>query len=204
VWGKDIQSLGSSAQDMNNLVEERSRSDSDIRHNSVISAIWDLSYAPKGTAIGYVLNGWTISSIIRLQSGSPVNITSGKDNNLDGLSTDRPNLVGDPFLDPNRSRTETTQAWFNTAAFIANPKGTDGNVSPNFLDGPGSKTVDLAVFRNFPIKERTALQLRAEATNAFNFVNLNNPSGNLNSSQFGKITGASDMRQMQFGIRLTF
>ncbi len=53
-----------------------------------------------------------------------------------------------------------------------------------FLDGPGRKTVNMGIFRSFRIRESMKLQLRVEATNAFNTVNLSNPSTALNSVDF--------------------
>jgi hypothetical protein len=204
VWGKDIQSFGSSAQNMNILAEERGRSDQDIRHNFVLSAIWELSYLPNDNKLRYLLNGWTISTITSLKSGSPVTITTGADNNRDGQSTDRPNVVANPVLDHNRGRFVVANMWFNQAAFVANPVGTDGNASPNLLDGPGTKNIDLAIFRNIPVHENVRLQFRAEMTNAFNMVNLSDPNTSLSSPQFGKITSAKSMRQTQLGLRLVF
>ena len=64
--------------------------------------------------------------------------------------------------------------------------------------------VDLGLFRNFNFTERIRLQFRAEATNAFNFVNLNNPTTGQNSATFGQIRSARAMRQLQFGLRLSF
>jgi hypothetical protein len=204
VYSKDIESIGSDAQNMTNLAAERARSDNDRRHSLVFSTIWDLSYLPKENKLGYVLNGWNISTITTLQSGAPLTVTTGSDRNLDGSGNDRPNVIGDIRLDPNRGRSVVINQWFNTAAFVASPLRTDGNAGRNILDGPGSKNVDLAIFRNFGIKERTNLQFRAEMTNAFNFVNLRNPNGTLSSPQFGKITSARDPRQMQLGLRLAF
>ena len=48
------------------------------------------------------------------------------------------------------------------------------------------------------------LQFRGEATNAFNIVNLSNPTTGQNSSTFGQIRTARPMRQIQLGLRLTF
>src|SRR6476661_5252988 len=116
----------------------------------------------------YVLNGWTVSTITTLRSGSPLTISTGSDNNRDGQSTDRPNVVSNPFLDPNRGRFVVVNQWYNTGAFVANPVGSDGNASPNLIDGPGTKNIDVSIIRNFPIHENTSIQFRAEATNAFN------------------------------------
>jgi hypothetical protein len=62
----------------------------------------------------------------------------------------------------------------------------------------------LAIFRDFRIHEQITLQARAEALNAFNLVNLNNPVTTLSASNFGTITGAGTMREIQIGLRLTF
>lgn len=49
------------------------------------------------------------------------------------------------------------------------------------------------------------LQLRVEATNVLNHVNLSNPGTNLNTSAtFGKIRSADEMRRIQLGARLSF
>jgi hypothetical protein len=131
-------------------------------------------------------------------------ITNGSDANLDGNDTDRATLIGDPVLDPNRERSEVVARWFNTAAFAPTPVGRDGTAGRNIIDGPGLKNVDLGIFRDFNLTERIKLQFRAEATNAFNIVNLNNPETNRNSSQFGRIREARAMREVQLGLRLTF
>jgi len=131
-------------------------------------------------------------------------VTTGKDNNLDGNNNDRANLVGNPYLDPHRSTAAVTGMWFNTAAFVQNPIGTDGTSGRNILDGPGTHNVDLGIFRDFKIRERMKLQFRGEFTNALNLVNLSAPTSNLNSNLFGTIRTAGEMRQVQLGLRLVF
>jgi hypothetical protein len=81
---------------------------------------------------------------------------------------------------------------------------TDGTLPRNFIDGPGSKLVDIGVYRDFPMGGGRKLQIRMEATNALNFVNLNNPNTNVRASNFGRITEAGPMRRIQLGARLTF
>jgi len=197
--------VNGSAEDFRNLALDRGRSDFDRRHVSVTSFIWDMSYFDKTNPfLKAVVNGWQLSSIVTLQSGLPFNVTTGTDVNLDGNNNDRANLMGNPFLDPNRARSAVTAAWFNTGAFVVPSAGTDGNTQRNLLTGPGSKNVDLALARNFKIRERLSLQARGEFTNAFNLVNLSNPTGSMNSALFGQIRSASAMRQVQVGLRLTF
>jgi hypothetical protein len=167
--------------------------------------IWNIDYFGNSAPIlRTLLNGWQISAIVSLQSGLPVNITTGADTNLDGNNNDRVNVVGDPYLDPHRSRALTTAAWFNTAAFAKPANGADGNLARNLIDRPGSKDVDMGLFRNFKIVERVTLQARGEFTNAFNLVSLGAPTATLSSSQFGQVRSANSMRQVQLGLRLTF
>ena len=107
----------------------------------------------------------------------------------------------------------STQAWFNKAAFIANgpgvaggigPGGADGNTPRDYLRAPGYRDIDLGLSRDFRFERGLGLQLRADATNAFNMVSLNGPNTNLSSSSVGKITGAATPRLIQIGARVSF
>src|SRR4051812_32165690 len=94
----------------------------------------EIDYFRGNRFAGWFLNNWAISSIISLRSGDPFSVTTGTDRNLDGTNNDRANLVGDPRLDPNRSRAEATSMWFNTAAFTLPALGTNGSSGRNVLD----------------------------------------------------------------------
>jgi hypothetical protein len=84
----------------------------------------------------------------------------------------------------------------------------DGNSARNLLDGPAYASVDLALSRDFQLRGRVGLNLRAEGTNVFNMVSLGQPgnavpAAGTTSATFGVIRTAT-MRKMQFGLRLTF
>lgn len=176
--------------------------DSDQRQRLVTSFVWELP-SPQTGAAKAVLGGWQFNGILKLASGTPFTISSGRDTMLN-FATSRANLIGDPNLPTNRSRGELIQRYFNSAAFEIPATGTFGNTPRNFLIGPGSKNVDLSLFRTFEVRNGLRLQFRAEAFNAFNFVNLGNPRNNLGASEPGRITTAGDARVMQFGLRMTF
>ena len=206
--------IGGPTQDYDALFEERGPSDSDQRHMASISGIWNLDYY-KGTSflLKEIANGWSISPIITLNSGSPVNMLTGADNNKDGYGGNRPNLVAgqNAFLDPHRSRSVAAAAWFNKAAFSPNGPGlgigiggADGNTPRDYLRAPGYRDVDLGIFRNIQFERGIQLQLRGEATNAFNLVSLSAPIANLASPVDGKIFSAASPRLIQVGMRLTF
>jgi hypothetical protein len=201
----DGQSTNGGAQDFHNLALEHGRSDYDQRHNFVTALIWNLSYYRGSSRLmSHLVNGWTLSPIVTFNSGLPFSVTSGKDNNLDGQSNDRANVIGNPVLDPHRSRPDVLAQWFNIAAFVQNPIGTDGTSARNLLDAPGFRNVDMGIFRDFRFSDRMKLQFRAEWTNFFNLVSLNAPNSTLSSATVGQITSAQAMRQLQLGLRLTF
>ncbi|HSB28818.1 MAG TPA: hypothetical protein VLE19_13220, partial [Pyrinomonadaceae bacterium] len=197
------------AQNFSKLFEDRGRADTDQRHVFSMSFNYQPDYFSKSNAVvRHLLNGWSISPIIKLRSGLPFSVTNGNvDANLDGNGSDRAQLIGDPHVD-----NPTAERWFNTAAFVQNKVvtgvATDGNSPRNLLDGPGYKVVDLAISRDFRFNERFKLRFRAEATNVFNMVNLGQPGNSVpsgaTSTTFGVITSAQAMRKMQFGLRLTF
>jgi hypothetical protein len=193
------------AEDMRNLRLERGRTDNDRKHNFVMSLIWQLNYVQNASSVlGSIANGWAVSAIASARSGTPLTVTAGTDVNLDGTNNDRANLVGNPVLDPNRPRSQVTAMWFSTAAFQRPAAGQDGNAGRNIIDAPGQKNIDLGLFREFRFGERVHLQFRAEITNAFNMVNLSDPTTNLSSSLFGQTRTARAMRETQLGLRLVF
>lgn len=188
------------AQNSTRLEAERARTSSTRRHTFGASLIWKPEAGFESPVARALLRNWTVSSIVSLRSGTGVTVTAGLDRNLDGINNDRADLVGDwKASDP------AIESWFNTAAFRQPVAGTDGSAPRNLVTGPGIKVVDLALFREIPLKGRPTLQLRVEATNAFNIVNLNNPGANLNApATFGKIRSARDMREIQLGVRVSF
>jgi hypothetical protein len=203
------------------LQEEYGPMNADIRSNAAMSGIWDLDYfRGSNKVVKGLLNGWQISPIVYLHSCGVFTATTGANKSFDSTNNQRPNAVPgqNPVLDPHRCRVCSTNSvlteWFNTSAFTSNgpglaggigPGGADGNVPRNSLYGPGFKDIDMGIFKNITFERGVALQLRAEATNVFNIVSLSNPTANLASGTYGKITSAAGtQRIIQLGGRLTF
>jgi hypothetical protein len=188
---------------------ERSLDPTDVRHRLVISGVYEL---PFGTGRRWLTNGvasniaggWQINSVATFQGGLPL-IIRGASN----FRADRPNYLGNAALeDP------TAERWFNTDAFVNPPNFEPGNVGRTLGDArtPGVFNIDLSVLKQVTLRGRMKLQLRAEAFNVTNHVNLGIPNSsfqpgadgrNVNSS-FGRITSARDARILQFGVRLVF
>jgi outer membrane receptor protein involved in Fe transport len=236
IWSKALASaslqttgnIGNSAQtepeDYHEMYLERQRTDNDMREQVSVSGVWKPDYFGHfNPVVRGIFNGWSIAAIVSLHSGKPFTIMTGSDDNDDGDTNDRPNIVpGQTQHLVSYSRnvlTATTQKWFNTGAYCrigtttttgvacprgVGPNGIDGIVRVNALDAPGYRDVDASIFRDFTIYERVKFQFRGEATNVFNMVSLNAPNGTFSSGSFGTITGASPMRVIQIGGRLLF
>ena len=77
----------------------------------------------------------------------------------------------------------------------------------NAFTGPSFFNSDMSLFKNFAITERVGAQFRFEAFNVFNHVNLNNPNNCIDCGGSGLITSLApnaQMRQLNFGMKVTF
>jgi hypothetical protein len=206
------------------IQEEYGSMNADLRSSAAISGTWNIDYFHGDNKIvSEVVNGWQIAPILILHSGGVFSVTTGANKSFDSSNAQRPDAVPgqNAVLSAHRCRVCTpasgsneVTAWFNTAAFTPNgvgvaggigPGGADGNVGRNTLFGPGFKDLDMGIFRNIKFERGWVFQLRGEATNALNWVNLSNPTGSLASGNYGKITSAAGtQRLIQVGGRLTF
>jgi len=203
------------------LGEEYGPMNADIRSNAAISGMWNLNYfRGSSRVVKELINGWQISPIAYFHSGGVLTPTTGANKSFDSTNNQRPDLVPgqSPVLSAHRCRICSTNSvvtqWFNTAAFTPNgpgvsggigPGGADGNAGRNSLYGPGFKDIDMGLFHTSKFEHGVEFQLRGEATNLFNLVSLSNPTANLASANYGKITSAAGtQRILQVGGRLTF
>lgn len=198
--------VGQLPQDPLNEGAERSRSNEDRRHVFVASFVYELPFFKNEPGfVGQLLGGWSLSGIVNLASGLPVYVRSGRDHSLTGVGFDRPDLVGNPVLDGDRSRGEMIKQFFNTKAFVPNKPGRYGNVGRNLFSGPAYASTDLALTKSFRmLHENHYLQVRAEFFNVFNQVSFGAPNGVLSARTFGEISSAGDPRIMQVALRYSF
>ncbi|MBI4165680.1 MAG: hypothetical protein HY508_08110 [Acidobacteria bacterium] len=185
-------------------------SDMDQRHILSVNGIWDVPFLRNRGALTSAFGGWQLNVMERITTGIPFNTVLGFDRALIGggrvVGPQRPNLVGNPHLDPNRSHGELVAAYFDKAAFDLPPEGQFGSLGRNALIGPGFAKTDLGIIKRFSLgKERLGkIQFRAEIFNLFNNVNFANPVANRASPAFGKIQTAYDARIAQFGLKWEF
>jgi hypothetical protein len=174
-----------------NLNTSRAVADFDQAMRFTASVNYMLPHFNLHNVANAVANGWQINGILTMQSGLPINITSGVDNSISGVGADCADFV--PGVSPKRpSGANKITTWFNPAAFQKNAVGTFGNVPRNYLRGPGYNNLDLSVFKDIGGEHRIHGQFQAQAFNAFNHTNLGNPGSTAsNTGTLGVITSTS-------------
>jgi hypothetical protein len=180
----------------------RGVSDFNVPHRFVLNYVWQMPSPAHGMA-RTLLGGWETSGVWNWQSGFPLDIASGDDNSGTAVGFDQADVVSKPGY-TSGSRGDRIRKWFTTESFKSNAPGTFGTAGRNTLIGPGTFNVDFSAIKNFAFSERYRLQYRAEFFNLFNHALLNNPNTTVNSSQFGRITGARDPRIIQMALKLYF
>lgn len=181
----------------------------DIHQNFNLSAVLQSPHY-SSRALQWIAGDWQLAPIVGAHTGSYFGVTTGVDNALTGIGAQRPNQVLPSVYCTNK----TINCWMNALAFASPAPGTLGDLGINNLEGPGYFDVDVALSRQFRIKEKQNFEIRAESFNIQNRANFLNPgtvgiaggSANsaLNSSTFGKIQSDVAPRIMQFAVKYVF
>jgi len=191
----------------------------DVRNLGVMNVSYELPFGNgrqmlNGTS-GWengIVGGWTLNSIVTIQSGFPFTpqLSFNPSNDNDSRNPVRPNW--NPAFTGPVILGGTTQ-WFNPQAFMVPAQGTFGNVGRNVLTGPGLGTWDFSVLKDIHLLERFNLQFRAEIFNLLNRVNLDTPnlivftSATATPAQASPVAGtftqtSTTSRQVQFSLKL--
>ncbi len=173
------------------------------------------------------LGGWEIAGNALFASGFPLNIYQNPNDNLN-TAADSYNYNGvqrvNQYFTP-RLVNRSTAHWFGTdpsavpckkAGATINSLGVPcafglaafnqfGTSQNNTQRSPGSKNVDLSLFKAFRTTEKQNLKIRIDAFNAFNMVTLAPPKARVGAGTYGKITSASSApRQFQLSVVYQF
>jgi Carboxypeptidase regulatory-like domain len=190
----------------------------DVRSAASINGSYELPFGPQhhflnhsSEPVNFLADGWTLSTIVALQTGFPFTPQLGYNptGNGDTRNPVRPNW--NPAFNGNLYP-RTASQYFNPAAFLPPATGTYGNVSRDSLSGPGLSELDFSATKNSHITERLGLQFRAEFFNILNHTNFLTPNevvysaaGSGISPTAGLVTATSTTsRQIQFGAKLQF
>jgi hypothetical protein len=166
-------------------------SDFDARHRFVFAPLYELPF--KGNRF---FEGWRLSGILSLQSGSPMTLINGVSSTaFTGVSTNRPDVIGpvrivnriiasgpnagliqwlapNSVCDPSVAACAPGMSYAIPAVLSGTKIFHFGNMRRNSVPGPDFKNLDLSVAKTTKISERLALELRAEAFDAINHPNF--------------------------------
>ncbi len=199
---------------------ERGRSDFDVPHNFILSALYDLPiFHNSSNWIGRILGGWQLNGLLQAHSGLPWTPVSGQP-----IST-----PGGPSLAPTRpvlyyggaGHDTSVDAYVNGSNF---PRGgaayfnitTSGppGIGRNSFRGPRYFATDFSFVKSTKLPNRilgeaTAIDLRCNMFNAFNNLNLSqitfgDNAAHIDNSQFGRADAGLAGRVVEFQIRLSF
>lgn len=181
----------------------------DRTHTVTLTHNWDLPFGRNrhwnlgNNAIAdAVLGGWRLSGVHSFGSGLPFtpNVANAPLLNTN-FNNVRADVVGDPSV-----QNPSASLWFNPAAYTEPEQPfRNGTAGRNSLRGPALYLSDFSLSKNLIPSERWRLELRADAFNVFNHVNLGLPNSTIDVSGAGQITSVQvPMRQMQFGLHLHF
>jgi hypothetical protein len=193
-WSHSIDNVSSDADYVNVPVgaasSDRGSSSYDIRQTFSGAVSYNIP-SPFGGLWRSLCGSWSTDSIVYARTGPPVNVVTGQNpfsSVLSGAtSVQRPNLVsGVPIWipDPNVAGAKA----LNKAAFTAPIGPVQGNLGRNVVNGFGATEVDLALRRQFRLREGVSLQARADFFNIFNHPNFGPPTSYLTSPLFGQAT----------------
>ncbi len=210
----DASSIGGGAivvaQDPFNLGAERGLSIFDQRHRFTGDYLVELPFGHDkrwlrdSSFLRTALGDWSWSGSWTIASGTPYTprvLNDVSDVNRGTNGTLRADVV------PGQSLTVANPSigeWFNTAAFTLPAQGTFGNAGRNSIEGPGSALFNMALTKNFQIKEGQNLEFRIQASNVFNTPQYASIDTVVNSPTFGQVVSIGQMRTVQLSGRFRF
>jgi hypothetical protein len=186
----DADSVFSLPADTYNLAAERGPAVGDARHRFMSLANFPLP------------RKFRIATSVRVQSALPYNITTGRDDNGDTVSNDRPAGVtrnsgrGSALVDIG-----ARLSW--SVGFGTRPPAGAGGPQVRIVRGGDADPLS-SMGGADGLNKRYTIELYAQAYNLTNHVNALNYSGVQTSPFFGQPTSAAAPRRLEVGARLTF
>jgi hypothetical protein len=219
--------LGAVQNQYNRRLDKAVAYNEDTPHNFRVSYIYDL---PIGRGKSFLSNmprvaeavfgNWKVSAIHTYLSGTPLWIScnqnlfgAGQNQRCSfapGVSNGQIPLINPAWAWSHDNIGTTAQGripYLNPAAFVLPPNMSYGDTprQMSYLRRPWTVNEDVAILKNFKIREKGSLEIRASASNAPNRVVFNAPNTTFNSADFGRITSQGNSpRNVQLGARVSF
>jgi hypothetical protein len=203
-------SLGNLGMPGANSNANRGPSDFDVRHSFSAGLTYEIPTLQRGLLSEAVTSHWSIDSVLQGRTAPPTNVVDGLFFQLQNAQVAvRPDLASGVPLYLYGSQYPGGKVINGTPGAVTGgcpggspsigpfcPPPTDangnllrqGDLGRNALRGFGTLQWDLAVHRDFKLRESLALQFRAEMFNILNHPNFGPPVSNISDPQFGHST----------------
>jgi hypothetical protein len=183
----------------------------DRTHNLQVGFLYQLPWKMNGpTNIAKALVAdWQLNGVFGAFSGLPFTVRA----NQASLNTPNNVQTGDLVGDLRKVGAAGSAGTFYDVSAFAQPTGVRfGNTERNQFRGPGGVNLDLSLFRAFSLGQTRRLEFRVEAGNITNTPKFNNPSEDMTSPNFMRITSVANNngqaqyseRQIRVGLRFSF
>ena len=204
--GSDVSDVTLLPGDMVNENHNYASSDFDRRHRFVASYLYNLPDAYHGgsTFAKKLVNTWSVSGIVTLQSGIPFSIYGSNS----AFEATQANLAPGRTIHSaikSGNVVDRLNAYFDPTAFVSPTAfGDFGQLGRNIIVGPKQINTDFSIMKAIPVTESQRVEFRAEFFNLFNNVNFKNPI-NVVSPNFGQIAATTTgPRVIQFALKYEF
>jgi hypothetical protein len=172
-----------------------------------------------------IIGGWTLGTDFTFHSGFAINPSGPDQSHTNAIGATRPDCVTGVSQqgsgDVVNIGGQVGIQFLNPAAVSLPADGSFGNCAEGSFRGPGLKTADLNLTKQFPITEGTNLQFRAEFINLTNTPIFGAPSascspacngvvttgptgGQGGAGTFGFISSSNPGRQIQLAVKFNF
>jgi hypothetical protein len=152
--------------------------------------------------VDMALGGWQLGGIYTGHTGFPLTVKVSGDPSGTGARVERANLVR-PARDPHKIG--PNQLYLDPTAYTVPGPHTFGTAGVGIVRGPGMSRVDLSLNKQFPVTERTYVQLRLAAFNATNTPIFQAPASLvITAPTFGQIRSSQSERNVQIVAKFYF
>jgi hypothetical protein len=236
-WGKVLSDSDGTAshrfeefRDPYNGKIDRARPSFDVTHALKANGVYEIPLGRNSTLFSGRLGGWSLSSVLRWQSGNPFSVLSRRGtliraqrstqntasstltkDQLDNLfkfrMTDRgPFIAASSIIGTDgRAVSADENVPFSGQAFLNPAPGEIGSLQRRWFSGPSNFNFDFGVMKNTKIKEGHSVELRMEALNFLNHPTWVVDDQDINSTSFGRIQKtANSPRIIQLSLHYRF
>jgi len=131
------------------------------------------------------IGGWRLSGDVYTETGFPFSVVASSNAAIGGGINERANWLCNGNKSSHGSTYSQYLQYINTSCYSQPAGGALGNERRNDLLGPRNTNIDLSAFKEFIIHDELKFQLRGDAFNALNHVNLGEPTKEITASDFG-------------------